>query len=201
MKKGGAEMDMRGRCSAGQRVLASLVIRLALAEVRKKKWGGGLLESVTCKMREFGELNPVVLLFCWLQTFGVSCGKPVECAKPTRKYSVSTIRSDTECILLTICSHYLINTGCLVLDEPTVNLDENNKRGLAVAMAHIIANRSKQNNFQLVLITHDEVFISMMKDELASTASVSMPEHYFHVRREQGAGGNFYSKIDRCDWE
>lgn len=27
-------MDMRGRCSAGQRVLASLVIRLALAEVR-----------------------------------------------------------------------------------------------------------------------------------------------------------------------
>ena len=28
----GAEMDMRGRCSAGQRVLASLIIRLALAE-------------------------------------------------------------------------------------------------------------------------------------------------------------------------
>lgn len=25
-------MDMRGRCSAGQRVLASIVIRLALAE-------------------------------------------------------------------------------------------------------------------------------------------------------------------------
>jgi len=29
---GEAEMDMRGRCSAGQRVLASLIIRLALAE-------------------------------------------------------------------------------------------------------------------------------------------------------------------------
>jgi len=29
---GDAEMDMRGRCSAGQRVLASLIIRLALAE-------------------------------------------------------------------------------------------------------------------------------------------------------------------------
>ncbi|VEL16544.1 unnamed protein product [Protopolystoma xenopodis] len=28
-----ARMDMRGRCSAGQRVLASLIIRLALAEV------------------------------------------------------------------------------------------------------------------------------------------------------------------------
>ena len=32
MTKGEAELDMRGRCSAGQKVLASLVIRLALAE-------------------------------------------------------------------------------------------------------------------------------------------------------------------------
>lgn len=32
MRKGNTEMDMRGRCSAGQRVLASIVIRLALAE-------------------------------------------------------------------------------------------------------------------------------------------------------------------------
>ncbi|KIW89917.1 uncharacterized protein Z519_09347 [Cladophialophora bantiana CBS 173.52] len=33
MVKRGAEMDMRGRCSAGQKVLASIIIRLALAEV------------------------------------------------------------------------------------------------------------------------------------------------------------------------
>ena len=32
MVKRGVDMDMRGRCSAGQKVLASLVIRLALAE-------------------------------------------------------------------------------------------------------------------------------------------------------------------------
>ena len=32
MIKSGAEMDMRGRCSAGQKVLASIIIRLALAE-------------------------------------------------------------------------------------------------------------------------------------------------------------------------
>ncbi|KAJ8028558.1 DNA repair protein RAD50 [Holothuria leucospilota] len=32
MVKGDTEMDMRGRCSAGQKVLASLIIRLALAE-------------------------------------------------------------------------------------------------------------------------------------------------------------------------
>eukprot|EP00898_Chlorokybus_atmophyticus_P003192 jgi/Chlat1/3874/Chrsp26S04017 len=32
MKSGDAELDMRGRCSAGQKVLACLIIRLALAE-------------------------------------------------------------------------------------------------------------------------------------------------------------------------
>nr|CCC95419.1 unnamed protein product [Trypanosoma congolense IL3000] len=32
MKRGNGEMDMRGRCSAGQRVLASVLIRLALSE-------------------------------------------------------------------------------------------------------------------------------------------------------------------------
>ncbi|KAM6970762.1 DNA repair protein RAD50 [Aplochiton taeniatus] len=32
MVKGGTALDMRGRCSAGQKVLASLIIRLALAE-------------------------------------------------------------------------------------------------------------------------------------------------------------------------
>ena len=32
MVKQDAEMDMRGRCSAGQKVLASILIRLALAE-------------------------------------------------------------------------------------------------------------------------------------------------------------------------
>ena len=32
MVKGGMSLDMRGRCSAGQKVLASIIIRLALAE-------------------------------------------------------------------------------------------------------------------------------------------------------------------------
>ena len=32
MMKGSTELDMRGRCSAGQKVLASIIIRLALAE-------------------------------------------------------------------------------------------------------------------------------------------------------------------------
>lgn len=85
MKKGDLPLDMRGRCSAGQKVLAAIVIRLALAE--------------------------------------------------------------------TFCT----NCGILALDEPTTNLDDPNKAGLAQALARLIASRAGQVNFQLVCITHDEV--------------------------------------------
>ena len=130
MSKGsGTMMDMRGRCSAGQRVLASIVIRLALAET-----------------------------FC-------------------------------------------VKFGCISLDEPTVNLDYKNKKGLAVALAQIIASRAQQSNFQLVLITHDEEFVLMMKNELSTQSNVSMPEKYFQIRREEGMDGKYYSKIDAIDWE
>ncbi|GMF44640.1 unnamed protein product [Phytophthora fragariaefolia] len=66
MKKAGAAIDMRGRCSAGQKVLAALVIRLALAET-----------------------------FC-------------------------------------------LNCGILALDEPTTNLDTENKFGLAQAITECV---------------------------------------------------------------
>lgn len=85
MRKGDFPLDMRGRSSAGQKILASIVVRLALAET-----------------------------FC-------------------------------------------LNCGILALDEPTTNLDEPNKVGLASALARIIQSRSRQQNFQLICITHDEV--------------------------------------------
>ncbi len=130
MTKGSTEMDMRGRCSAGQRVLASIVIRLALAET-----------------------------FC-------------------------------------------INCGVMTLDEPTTNLDYENKRGLAIALAQIIAQRSNQHNFQLIAITHDEDFVSMMKSELSILpGNFSMPDKYFYVSRKEGGDGKLCSQIDRVDWD
>lgn len=105
MRKGDSELDMRGRCSAGQKVLASLIIRLALAET-----------------------------FC-------------------------------------------INCGILALDEPTTNLDEDNIRGLAEALNDIIESRRRQRNFQLIIITHDEQFMSVLG------RSSSSP-YYFRVSKD-----------------
>jgi len=90
MHQGDAKLPMRGRCSAGQRVLASLLIRLALAET-----------------------------FC-------------------------------------------LNCGVLALDEPTTNLDSKNIEALAYALNQIITRRKKQENFQLILITHDSEFVEKL---------------------------------------
>ncbi|KAM6544629.1 hypothetical protein CsatB_025365 [Cannabis sativa] len=90
MQTGDAELEMRGRCSAGQKVLASLIIRLALAET-----------------------------FC-------------------------------------------LNCGILALDEPTTNLDGPNAESLATALLKIMEDRRGQENFQLIVITHDERFAQLI---------------------------------------
>ncbi|KAG7400676.1 DNA repair protein rad50 [Phytophthora boehmeriae] len=127
MKKGGVAIDMRGRCSAGQKVLAALVIRLALAET-----------------------------FC-------------------------------------------LNCGILALDEPTTNLDTENKFGLAQAITDILNARSHQQNFQLVCITHDEEFVQMLSRTQAMDGA--RPEFYWRIRREDIGGNRFVSKIERHEWE
>lgn len=130
MRKGTTPLDMRGRCSAGQRVLASVVIRLALAET-----------------------------FC-------------------------------------------INCGILTLDEPTTNLDEANKSGLAHALSRIIQSRSKQHNFQLICITHDEEFVKIMNTELSLNYEFGKPEYFFRISREEAdTSGKFFSKIERVQWD
>ena len=49
MRKGEVPLDMRGRCSAGQRVLAAIVIRLALAETFCLNCGILALDEPTTK--------------------------------------------------------------------------------------------------------------------------------------------------------
>lgn len=52
MVKGDAELDMRGRCSAGQKVLACIIIRLALAECLGVNCGILALDEPTTNLDE-----------------------------------------------------------------------------------------------------------------------------------------------------
>ncbi|KAF5199763.1 Dna repair protein rad50 [Thalictrum thalictroides] len=106
MQTGDAELEMRGRCSAGQKVLASLIIRLALAET-----------------------------FC-------------------------------------------LNCGILALDEPTTNLDGPNAESLAAALLRIMEDRKGQENFQLIVITHDERFAQLIGQRQHA-------EKYYRVAKDE----------------
>lgn len=105
MRKDGVELDMRGRCSAGQKVLACILIRLALAD-----------------------------------SFGEQC-------------------------------------GCIALDEPTTNLDSENVQALAASLVDVLAERRNQRNFQLIVITHDEHFLTQLSHSDAL-------EEYWRVTRD-----------------
>ena len=50
MRKDGAEIEMHGRCSAGQKMLASLIIRLALAQAFSKNCGIIALDEPTTNL-------------------------------------------------------------------------------------------------------------------------------------------------------
>lgn len=52
MVKNGSELDMRGRCSAGQKVLASIIIRIALAECFGTSFGMIALDEPTTNLDE-----------------------------------------------------------------------------------------------------------------------------------------------------
>ncbi|PAV16910.1 dna repair rad50 [Pyrrhoderma noxium] len=104
MTKDKVEMDMRGRCSAGQKMLASIIIRLALSD-----------------------------------SFGQNC-------------------------------------GILALDEPTNALDTENIDALAGSLVDIINERKNHSNFQLILITHDENFLTKL-------GQAGVMENYWRITR------------------
>lgn len=114
MYKSGNELDMRGRCSAGQKVLTSILIRLALAEC-----------------------------------FGINC-------------------------------------GIIALDEPTTNLDQENTESLAQALNQIIEFRKAQLNFQLIVITHDENFLTHIQGD-------RFTDHFYRIRRDEQQSSRIYS--------
>ncbi|RHZ51054.1 hypothetical protein Glove_485g11 [Diversispora epigaea] len=118
MVKNGIHMDMRGRCSAGQKNLASIIIRLALAET-----------------------------FC-------------------------------------------LNCGVFVLDEPTTNLDEKHIERLASSLRSILESRRRQQNFQLIVITHDESFSKLL-------GQTEFSDTYIRVHKDE----NGYSVATEYAWD
>lgn len=66
----------------------------------------------------------------------------------------------------------------MALDEPTNNLDKNNIESLARFLADLIDQRKSDDNFLLIVITHDKEFVKMFNE---------YTDHYYQVaKNEQG---------------
>ena len=75
------------------------------------------------------------------------------------------------------------------LDEPTTNLDNENIESLAQSLVEIVEKRSVQQNFQLIVITHDQDLIEIL-------GKSDRVEHYFNVSRDRRG----LSLIRKCDF-
>lgn len=64
-------------------------------------------------------------------------------------------------IRLALAEVFCTDCGVLALDEPTTNLDYANSQSLAEALRELITSRRGHNNFQLIVITHDEQYVAV----------------------------------------
>jgi len=99
MTKGDTRLDMRGRCSAGQKVLASLVIRLALAESFCLNCGILALDEPTTNLDTAN-----------IESFASAINDIVKARKQQANFQLIVITHDEEFVQMIgrtdNCSHY-----------------------------------------------------------------------------------------------
>jgi DNA repair protein RAD50 len=104
-------------------------------------------------------------------------------------------------IRLALAESFCVNTGILALDEPTTNLDTANKRGLASSLARLIELRAG-SNLQLIVITHDEEFVSELGRATQGGGGSSSKKQigvYYRVSREEVRPGVYHSFLESLE--
>lgn len=95
MVKQDAEMDMRGRCSAGQKVLACIIIRLALAECFGTNCGLIALDEPTTNLDQEN-----------ISALARSLGEIIRVRKAQKNFQLIVITHDEEFLRAMGCSEY-----------------------------------------------------------------------------------------------
>lgn len=83
-------------------------------------------------------------------------------------------------IRLALAEAFCLSCRFIALDEPTANLDYENKKGLASALTELLEEKMKyeDSNFQLIIITHDEAFVEMLE-------SSGYADHFYRVVKDE----------------
>jgi DNA repair protein RAD50 len=98
MVKSDAEMDMRGRCSAGQRVLASIIIRLALAECFGVNCGLIALDEPTTNLDQDN-----------IRALAASLSEIIKVRRHQKNFQLIVITHDEEFLRAMQCGDYADN--------------------------------------------------------------------------------------------
>ena len=95
MLKGDAELDMRGRCSAGQKVLAAIIIRLALAECFGLNCGILALDEPTTNLDRPN-----------IESLAKSLARIIAVRRQQKNFQLIVITHDEEFLRMMGCSEY-----------------------------------------------------------------------------------------------
>ncbi|KTW32108.1 DNA repair protein rad50 [Pneumocystis jirovecii RU7] len=95
MIKGDTELDMRGRCSAGQKVLASIIIRLALAECFGTNCGILALDEPTTNLDREN-----------IQSLAISLANIILQRRQQANFQLIVITHDEDFLRMMSCSDY-----------------------------------------------------------------------------------------------
>ncbi|CAG2054740.1 unnamed protein product [Timema podura] len=170
--KGGVEIDMRGRCSGGQKILASLLIRLALAETFSAKCAFFALDEPTANLDRENINNFACALKDWYAPGMLRSRYPAPLGVPPRSGSNGSQigkspsggghppprrlgRRPTK-DFAPLTTHNITTYGLILL---------------------IVKARNARGNFQLLIITHDHQFLETLH-------SLELLEDYFDVSRD-----------------
>ena len=89
-------------------------------------------------------------------------------------------------IRLALANAFCVKCDILALDEPTTNLDRKHIRILADQLKNLIEERFDNDNFQLIIISHDKDFIRSLGE---------YTNEYFYIHKDDDS----FSKIDRIN--
>lgn len=65
-------------------------------------------------------------------------------------------------IWLALAEFFCKDCGLFALDEPTTHLDEKNSEALALFLKNLASFKKDDENFQMIVITHDQKFLNSL---------------------------------------
>ncbi|KAG4305192.1 hypothetical protein PORY_001362 [Pneumocystis oryctolagi] len=145
MIKGDAELDMRGRCSAGQKVLASIIIRLALAECFGTNCGILALDEPTTNLDREN-----------IQSLAISLANIILQRRQQANFQLIIITHDEDFLRMMNCNDYCDYYYRISRNEQQKSVIE--RQRICIYIKHITSNTYNLNTSTIIFLLFFTIF-------------------------------------------